>query len=960
MNTTPQRYLHQLSRLALCGASLAVFLLVPNSSNAQTEVPTGTVGARTLAPRISLFVRDSRDVPFDDTVVTVLVVDTEVVTAEIMGERTVRLRGLDFGETLVIVVTPRGRRTLIVEVVGHPLTSPFAGRQADASSGAGESGPISGAYMVSFSPPLNGSRAFLSQHLDYRHKLGPNRTLRVSSDMFKIFGSKDTLALPLAPASFGINQFSVGVSTSEGELDLLDSDLNISPLSFNGYALRGLHLVSARESRLRGLEVFAGLARPPLTLFGGENGRVLGAMMPLAQTGAWRVRAGFTLATPQSDKAQSKGGMIWQTNARYHPDDETDAEAEVALANGAFSWRAALALRRGAFNFAGEASHLDRRSPLISVGAQSSGRTAYNAALQWQPTTRFIGTASYSRVDAAPISSSNRASTLNNSTLLAGASYYLNRDSNVSFRYAQQQLASGANSSSRGFKLDTRSFAASYSTRFAKRWSNNFEARYSLSRETSAKAEMERGWSVRNELNRSWEQWSATAFVNYTHNTPSLANLLLQDPELLPPPLRSAFEADPAHFLIVYRDLLPQLLSGVELPQTRSADVGLRLQGAFSRYILLAETRYSSGEIMAREYRNLLTTLSVTARLDAANSIGVSAMRAFDMHQANTTGGVGTSALTVSYTHRFGASSGGGFQFGKLLGLDRGRLKGRVFHDLNSNGRDDPEEPGLANAKIQLDDGHSIMTDEQGRFRFGSVTRGAHTVSLMLDELGMTLRASTATEQHVSVSARETVEVSFGVTNHGFIAGRIFNNLSLADKPLMTEMPGVMGVRVKLRPEGTQAADAVRTETVDGDGEYEFRNLAPGDYTLELDLESLPPDYQPPAQTSWQLKVVPLHGSYKDIPLAAQRAVSGIVFRDKDGDGQFDAEKDETVEGARVVAGSFETLSGRGGSYILRHLPAGKLELRALTPESAESRGVSIELDEEPVARRRVNVSITR
>jgi hypothetical protein len=686
-------------------------------------------------------------------------------------------------------------------------------------------------------------------------------------------------------------------------------------------------------------------------------------MMPLlAEENGWRVRAGFILATPRGARTASRSGMVWQADALYNPDDDTKAEAEMNFANGAISWRTGLSLRRGAFNFTGEASHMDRHSPLIGVGAQPGGRTSFAAALQWQPSTRFSGSASYSRTKPAPVDASDRASTLDSSTLLAGASFRLNKDSSLGFRYADQRLETqGSSKLKLNLKLHTRSFTASYSMRFANRWSNNFEARYSLSREENAKGEMERGFELRNELNRSWERWTATAFLNYTHNTPSLASLVLENPELLPPVLRQAFAADPVRFLTMYRDVLSQFLSGVELPQTRSTDAGLRLQGAFSRYSLVSEVRYSSGEIAARQERNFLTTLSMTARLDAANSISLSASRRFDMNPAGTqalTGG--TSMVTVSYVHRFGAASGGGFQFTRLLGLDRGRLKGRVFYDLNSNGLDDPEEPGLANAKIQLDSEHSTTTDAEGRFRFSSVRQGAHTVSLNADELGVQIRASTSTEQHISVAPRETVQVSFGVSNYGFIGGRVFNNLSLADKPEMTNAPGVAGVRMRLRPAGAVGPDAVRTQTVRADGEYEFRNLPPGDYMLELDLDSLPPDYQPPSQTSWTLTVLPLRGAYVDAALVAQRAVSGIVFVDKDGDGQFDPQKDEAVEGARVVAGRAEAVTGRGGSYMLRNLPAGKLEIRPAASSGFESSPLIIELDSEPVTRRHINLIVTR
>jgi hypothetical protein len=51
-----------------------------------------------------------------------------------------------------------------------------------------------------------------------------------------------------------------------------------------------------------------------------------------------------------------------------------------------------------------------------------------------------------------------------------------------------------------------------------------------------------------------------------------------------------------------------------------------------------------------------------------------------------------------------------------------------------------------------------------------------------------------------------------------------------------------------------------------------------------------------------------------------------------DADGRFDRQKDEIVEGGRMTAGRVEALSGTGGSYVLRNLPAGKIGILAHTP----------------------------
>jgi hypothetical protein len=147
---------------------------------------------------------------------------------------------------------------------------------------------------------------------------------------------------------------------------------------------------------------------------------------------------------------------------------------------------------------------------------------------------------------------------------------------------------------------------------------------------------------------------------------------------------------------------------------------------------------------------------------------------------------------------------------------------------------------------------------------------------------------------------------------------------------------------------------------VDASGNYEFRNLCPGSYTLELDPSTLPAKFRLPTQSVWPVMVKPLEGVYLDIPLSAQRAVSGIVFIDNDGDGFFDPRIDEVVVGARVTAARAEAFSGSGGSYVLRNLPAGQIEIRARTEQGGESHPFVVELEVEPATRRSVNLRVTR
>jgi hypothetical protein len=905
-----------------------------------------------VVPRIKLLVSNTRELIFDEAIVAFTILDPNVAAAETTGERGLVITGLNAGETILIISGQNRRSTYVIQVVRPPRAARVNGNIPERRESA-ES--FSGFYRFSFSPGFDGAPSLLRHDFEFNQKLSGSRILRAGGEMFNFMGRGERgLAQPLG-TSFGMNRIKLGLDSPESTFDLLDSELEISRLGFNNYTMRGPHFISKSESRWRGLEIFAGRARPQLSFFNEGEGWLAGALIPVAQGRSWRVRAGAFFISPQRKSAGRESGMVWQGDARYAPDEKSTAEAEVAYANGGISWRARLDLRRGPFIVYGELFRLDRNSPLIGIGAQSSGRKINIFGLVWRPDPRFAASISYHSTTNSPVSTARHVE-LNSRTVTATASYAPMRGTRLSFSFNQQELETpGTLTLPFLLNLRTRTATFKYNQRIGRGLSNDFEARFIQSSENNTDEQMTRGFSLREQLRYSWNRGSLTGFVNYRSNTPSLAGLIVRNPALLPVELRAAFAADPVRFLSLNRDLLSQFLSGVELPSTRSTEAGLRLQAAFSRLNLAGEVRYSTGEILAHNERNLLATFNADLKLDAANSVQVSGARVFAFD-----GTAGGTVLTLSYTHRFGSAGGGGFQFSRLLSLSRGRIQGRVFSDLNGNGQDDPDEPGVAGMKVQLDANHTVTTDSSGHFSFNALEPGEHNVALVSEELGVKLRASNSTLRQIILPARETASLSFGVTNLGFAQGRIFNDLFLSGELSAGDAPGIGGVRIVLHPTSTGSVNGAQTltETVNASGMYEFRNLPPGSYLLEIDAASIPADFQMPGQMAWPVTINALQGSYLDFPIIAQRAISGIIFVDKDGDGKFDADKDEVVKGARVVAGRAESRTDLQGSYIVRNLPAGKIEVCVYLPTGRKNKTIHLELGPNPILRKNMDVAI--
>lgn len=907
------------------------------------------IPAQTEAARIKIDLRETRDITLETAANSVIIVTPEIASAQIKNGLTLTITALQIGETILIVSSNQRRYTFLVEVASKK--NDFGRRNIKSDQNPqNERSALSGSYSISYAKGFGESPSLVRQKFEFQQKLSSQRMLRASGEIFQLLGNPGQAQAIAKARDFGLDRLSLGVDTAEETIDVLDSQINSSSLSFNNYTMRGVHVVSTSNSNLRGAEFFAGLARPSLSFFDKDQGRLAGAIAPVIQTKSWRVSAGILTVLPKEDNKIGMGGTVLHVSGTYALNKTINAEGEADYSNGGISWRGRLDVQRKTFKAFGEILSLDKNSPFISIGAQPGARKTEAFGLQWQLSARFNASFNYHHTGYLP-SANVRLAAFERSTLSANLGYSFSRNSRLGFRFIEQELENGFSGAGSRFQIEIRTATINYQNRMSRNWSNTFEAKLNFSREPQGRIEIERGIILNEQLRFSWKGGSAWGFVNYAYRSPSLASLIVRNPQLLPPLTQNAFISAPVQFLQTNQDRIRSLLPGIELPQTRNLDAGLRLQAAFSRYSLASEIRYSTSETLAQNQKNLLASFGVNARLDAANSVQVSGWRSIVSN-----GGSSLSSVVVSYTHRFGASGGKGFQFSKLFEAGRARIQGRVYLDLNGNGQDEANEPGVAGMTVHLDANRSATTDAKGRYNFTDLHAGEYEVTLLSQDLGVRLRSTTGTEQRIHISSRQTANLSFGVSNLGNIGGRIFNDVFFTNGQSITNMPGIGGVRLMLR--SSEESGLVIARASSSTGSYEFRNVRPGKYTLEIDPSTLPPNFLSPEQTSWSINVEPLQGFYLDIPILAQRAISGVVFIDKDGDGRFNPQKDEPVEAALVTANGAATISDQKGAYLLRNLPAGNIKIQAISRQNVVSLPFFIELDAEPVTRRTVNLII--
>jgi hypothetical protein len=214
--------------------------------------------------------------------------------------------------------------------------------------------------------------------------------------------------------------------------------------------------------------------------------------------------------------------------------------------------------------------------------------------------------------------------------------------------------------------METNSVIVKYDQTVSKKWANEFEAQIILNGERRTEADLGQGFNIREQLRYASKRGSIAGLGSYRRNTPSFQSLVLQNPAVLPVESREVFGSNPAEFFLRNRKALPLLLSGLNRPLSQNWDFGLRMQRTIARLNLSGEAGYMASKFMAVRQRNLLGSVNAQLTLDPANSLQFTGSRLVTLGEKRS-----QTALSIGYVYRFGAGSGGGFQFSRLLGRGR-------------------------------------------------------------------------------------------------------------------------------------------------------------------------------------------------------------------------------------------------------------------------------------------------
>jgi protocatechuate 3,4-dioxygenase beta subunit len=201
-------------------------------------------------------------------------------------------------------------------------------------------------------------------------------------------------------------------------------------------------------------------------------------------------------------------------------------------------------------------------------------------------------------------------------------------------------------------------------------------------------------------------------------------------------------------------------------------------------------------------------------------------------------------------------------------------LSGQVFHDVNGNGVKDPGEAGLAGWTVFVDqvgtgvfdpsDPHAV-TDAQGNYTIAGIKPGSVVLGEVLQPNWAVTLPSSGFYTFDVVSNMNQTGLDFG-NESGTITGQVFGDTNGTGIKVAGD-PGLSGWQLYLDLSNTGVFDASDpTALSDAQGNYIFRGLAPGSYTVR---EVVKPGW---------VQTAPAGGSFTFTIVDAATTVTGADF----------------------------------------------------------------------------------
>jgi hypothetical protein len=161
-----------------------------------------------------------------------------------------------------------------------------------------------------------------------------------------------------------------------------------------------------------------------------------------------------------------------------------------------------------------------------------------------------------------------------------------------------------------------------------------------------------------------------------------------------------------------------------------------------------------------------------------------------------------------------------------------GTVAGRVYQDVNLNGRFDPEvDHPQANVKVRVDGNRYVLTNSQGSYSIDTVQTGEHEVYLDLLSVRADLTILDGAQQQISLVSSRSSLVDFRLVRTGRISGMLWLDQNENGRLDEGEEP-LADVRI--------VTASGRDTLTDANGYFLIGDLPPGEHVILVDEKTLP------------------------------------------------------------------------------------------------------------------------
>ncbi|GEM_PF-797868 len=896
-------------------------------------------------------------------VTTVVVLDENVAHAE-LGNDSIEFVGIERGETVALAYVNGSPVSIVVRVMEHPVAvipPSLLRRQAEMAHGS------YGSDIQIASSPAVGSTFVALDSMSWAQQVGDNR-LTASSQIENNtqFGGHLT----------NLRMGNVNYRTAGFELNLIDfnqtltgekGEDHVNNFSYpNMVGLRGGGLAIDRGKNE--FSVFGGSTIPYYFLSLNGTRDVGGFSFHRQQTDRLSFFGGtsyLNIPFNSGTGIQRRGYVMEAAGTSYRFGKGLVLGTQAGYSNAGSMWRVDGSYSSFRLTGYGTAILSSQTFPLNQIQSLFSGTSIYKAGLLYKTTSHLTQGVYYEHNDISPglVYRFKGSSDYLSPTL----GYVISRGETLNFAYTYSRSSGGfSTASNTGNRYDV-----ALSSQITPRVLNNAQATIG-SFQDPLQINSQDHFSLRDSVTLPIKGQTVIFGVEQDRVNPSLIAKLNQELSLLSPALQTQFLADPAAFIDstnfppeVKAILAAERPSGTTLMASSVIAIGdkIRLSPNLS---VTHSTNLSQTDSWSEGFGYSFTYLF---RPTLQFRSGLSNVLLFQSPQNTLTR---TTMFTFGFQKMFTvAPIGTSF-------LHRSRIiEGRVFRDNNINGAYNVGEPGLQGVEIRLEDGQVAITDEQGRYKFNSVSPDMHEVSLALTQFRNPIRMTTRSEADVDLIQQHVGIVNFGILDFARLMGTVYNDLRF-DNARQADSKGMQAIDLLL-----DNGKEVRKIQTTGSGDFELDDVPPGDYKLSLDPASIPPNYITPVD-SVAVHVSPVSTVVQDIPVRALRSISGTVLlrseipdsgpasvnkgKGRKTGNQLGAAPAQEfklvpVAGVQIAAGPATATTDADGKFLLRNLPAGELKV-TVTPVKPVPEGMNVpsgvvKLPAEPVEIQGATIVIT-